>query len=95
MRGGSRRQSQQAKAKTGKAKTGKAEPNNSLHVILPGRQSFTQRRPVSTLPNAARTKVPALFDLLVPRANSPGFKVNALQDGFTLTSYCAVVAMHP
>jgi hypothetical protein len=30
-----------------------------------------------------------------PGAKRPGFKVNALQDGFTLTSYCAVAAMHP
>ena len=28
-------------------------------------------------------------------AKRPGFKVNALQNGFTLTSYCAAVAMHP
>jgi hypothetical protein len=49
MRGRSWRQGQQAKA-------GKAEHHNSLHVILPGRQSLPQRRLASTLPNAARAK---------------------------------------
>jgi hypothetical protein len=29
------------------------------------------------------------------KANRPRFKVNRLQDGFTLTSYCAAAAMHP